>query len=475
MKTSIVRHVVVFALLLVGELRAVFPQFDAAGVQVGTVQSAPGGNVGITEASGLVVSADHPGVLWVNNDGGTYPSQRLHAISKAGAVLGLYTVSNGAGTNWEGMTRGTGPNPAKDYLYFMNVGSGTMTMYRVEEPVANVGQAFVTASITADVFLLQFPSGLAPDCETIMNDPLTGDIYFVTKRPSSTTCGVYRFPKANQIANSPTRYTLQTIKDDITLPAINGDNRSRAVTDGTIAPDGREILIRTNGPNQRAYLWQWNRAAGQTMAAALSAAWAVVPMHSQPQGETVAYEPDGSGYYTISEGGTQPIWYHARILPAPLTFAPAKDTMCREFAPNTNDGTSTQMQCSGQSGFRKNMYLQFNVSGIPAGAVVKSATLLITSKTTATGRTITAHAVASTTWGETSVTWNTKPALGASLSSRTSYTLDQDATWNVTSHLTGNGNFTVGLDSTYNAGDTGFYSRESGAANAPALVITYQP
>ena len=38
------------------------------------------------------------------------------------------------------------------------------------------------------------------------------------------------------------------------------------------------------------------------------------PIHYQPerQGEAVCWEPSGAGFYTMSEGRNQPIYYYAR-------------------------------------------------------------------------------------------------------------------------------------------------------------------
>jgi alpha-N-arabinofuranosidase len=162
--------------------------------------------------------------------------------------------------------------------------------------------------------------------------------------------------------------------------------------------------------------------------------------------------------------------------PAPtvtLTFNPVKDAMVKAAAATSNFGTLTNLQCSGQSGFAKQMYLQFNVAGIPAGATVTSATLHLNSTTTGTSRPVTAHSVTSTSWTETGVTWNTKPTLGASLSTVSGHTAGADSLWNVTSAVTGNANLAFGFDSMF-AGDTNFNARESGATT-PTLEVVYQP
>lgn len=150
------------------------------------------------------------------------------------------------------------------------------------------------------------------------------------------------------------------------------------------------------------------------------------------------------------------------------------DVMAKEKFPTTNFGLDPQLQVSNQSTFRKYIFLQFSVSGIPAGATGITAELRLRSETTASSRTVTSHAVAtSPAWTETGVTWNAKPSLGAALGTDASHTAGQDSTFNVSAHVTGNGTFGLGLDTGYTSGDTTFTSEEGGVA--PQLVVTYTP
>lgn len=148
-----------------------------------------------------------------------------------------------------------------------------------------------------------------------------------------------------------------------------------------------------------------------------------------------------------------------------------KDVMAKEATPSTNHGSTPNLQVSNQSGYRKTVYLQFTVSGIPSGSTGISAQLRLRSQTTGT-RSITAHAVSSTSWTEGGLTWSNKPALGTSLSTDSSHTSGQDSTWAVGAHVTGNGTFAIGLNGTY-SGDTNFSSKEG--PDTPALVVTYTP
>lgn len=171
----------------------------------------------------------------------------------------------------------------------------------------------------------------------------------------------------------------------------------------------------------------------------------------------------------------------AALLCATATLATAatvngtlqKDVMAKEKFPTTNFGTDVILQASNQATFRKIIYVQFQVTGIPAGSTGISAQLRLRSQTTGTGRSISAHPVADTSWGEGTLTWNARPAVGGTtLSTVSSHTSGADSVWAVGGHVNGNGTFALALDTTY-SGDTTFTSEDGGVA--PALVVTYTP
>ena len=154
---------------------------------------------------------------------------------------------------------------------------------------------------------------------------------------------------------------------------------------------------------------------------------------------------------------------------ANATVTLTKDAHAKERFPNDPFGTEAILQTSGQTGFRKMIFLQFNVSGIPTGATGITAQLRLRSQSS-TSAGITAYAVSNTSWSETTLNWTNKPALGASLSTDSSHTNGSDSTWNVSSHVNGNGTFALALNTSF-SGDTTFSSREG--ANDPVLVVTY--
>src|SRR5690606_11546671 len=91
----------------------------------------------LTEASGLVASRAHPGVLWLHNDSGDGP--RLFALTEQGALLGEVTIEGAQAHDWEDIALGSGPEAGKSYLYIADTGDNgasrdDVQIYRVEEP-----------------------------------------------------------------------------------------------------------------------------------------------------------------------------------------------------------------------------------------------------------------------------------------------------------------------------------------------------
>ena len=187
---------------------------------------------------------------------------------------------------------------------------------------------------------------------------------------------------------------------------------------------------------------------------------------------------DGSGVPTIQGNTTwtiNPVTGVINGTPQTITVSPSKDAMVKLAAPTSNFGTVNQLQASNQPNYLKQFFVQFNITTIPVGATVTGSNLLIASQTGGSGRDIMAHAVSNTTWSETGITWNTKPALGTQLANVTVHVVNADSNWDLGTHITANGNVTIGLDSAY-SGDTTFHSREAtDPANRPELLITYQP
>jgi len=88
---------------------------------------------------------------------------------------------------------------------------------------------------------------------------------------------------------------------------------------------------------------------------------------------------------------------------------------------NTNFGTSTGLftKTSGNAGQNYDSYLKFDVSSVGGVGSVASAKLRINASLSSGSLVATVYAVSSTTWSETAITWNNKPARGGALASTT--------------------------------------------------------
>src|SRR3990172_8084703 len=149
----------------------------------------------LSEASGLAASAKNPGVLWIHNDSGD--TNRIFAMSITGRHLGIYYLDDMKARDWEDIAVAPGPVKGKSYLYLADTGDNDAKhlmkrIYRFEEPKVDTSQTAVdTVLASIDVITFQYPDGKR-DAEGLMVDPLSADIYIVSKREQQSR--LYRMP-----------------------------------------------------------------------------------------------------------------------------------------------------------------------------------------------------------------------------------------------------------------------------------------
>jgi len=261
----------------------------------------------IREASGIVASRTHRDVLWTHNDSGDEP--RLYALTPRGEHLGVYTLAGATARDWEDIALGPGPDPGVDYLYVGDIGDNEARydrkyVYRVPEPVVRAGQPPVDTTLTGvERITLQYPDGRA-DAETLLLDPLTKDLYIVTKR--NTTVTVYRAaypPSTTEAVVMEPAATLRLAP----VPGLSSDGQG--AVGGDVSPSGLEVLLKTYA---RVYYWQ--RASGAQPL--FTPPPMTLPYIAEPQGEAIGWAADGSGYYTLSEeraGIPATVYFYPRL------------------------------------------------------------------------------------------------------------------------------------------------------------------
>jgi len=237
-------------------------------------------------------------VLWVHNDSGD--SARIYALSIQGKHLGVYNLVGASATDWEDIAIGPGPVEGQDYVYIGDTGDNTrnrssVTVYRVAEPSVSATQDPVTVDLDGvDALPMQYPGPAAYDCEALLVDPVNGDIFLVTKdRAGEGVAHVFR----NPAPHTPGVMVTLELVDSIPLPS--------QVTGGDVSPSGDGVLLRLYFQG-----YYWPRATGTNLWEAFSGTACSVPLAVEPQGEAIAFAPDGLGYFTISEGAYQPVYFY---------------------------------------------------------------------------------------------------------------------------------------------------------------------
>ncbi len=260
------------------------------GQQVGQVRDSD-----LKEISGLAVSRKNPGVLWVHNDSGDKPC--VYAMTVRGKLLSVIFVTGAKARDWEDICVGPGPDPTQSYLYIADIGDNkakrkSVTVYRVPEPVVSLtSPSMVGRTERAEAIELKYPDK-AKDAETLFVDPKTKDLYIISKRELSNRLYCAPYP--------------QSVSDVITLAHKSTLGIGFSVG-GDISADGRRVIVRT---------WSgavlYERINGKPLWEAFKNP-KTLPVKRERQGEAIAFDAQGQGYYTVSEGKKQPIYYYERV------------------------------------------------------------------------------------------------------------------------------------------------------------------
>jgi hypothetical protein len=254
----------------------------------------------LSEASGLAVSHENTGVLWMHNDGA---SPRVYAISKAGKSLGAFDLAVVV-TDVEDIAIGPGPAEGKDYVYVGDIGDNesrrrSIRICRFAEPAIDQKRRVFERITEVEQFHLTYPDG-PRDAEALMVDPENGDLYVVSKEKKRGQ--VYRIPGKKLVPG-------ETLELELVLKL-----KAKKVSGGDISRDGLAVILRTESDG-----WLWHRQKGTTVVDTLATTTPQeVQVRARTQdrnGESIGFDPEGKGYYSVSEGKHQEIYWF-RIPPA---------------------------------------------------------------------------------------------------------------------------------------------------------------
>ncbi|MHC4214229.1 MAG: lamin tail domain-containing protein [Planctomycetota bacterium] len=275
--------------------KAQCPQFEP-GLQVGTLA-----HNSLDEVSGIAASRQNSDVLWVHNDKGG--SARVFAMNRLGTHLGIYNLSGAINYDWEDIAIGPGPVNDVDYLYVGDIGDNSdnrayIRVFRVAEPVVDAQQSPIETTLTGvDTITLVYPDG-ERNAEALMVDPVTKDIYIISKEDSPSR--VYRAP----YPQSTTATITMEYKCELPWNKAAG---------GDISLDGDMIIVKTGSSQTINIASIWSRPEGTNLWDAFSGTQCAVELLWEQNGEAVCFDSNGWGYYTTSEELHQPIYYFASV------------------------------------------------------------------------------------------------------------------------------------------------------------------
>lgn len=248
----------------------------------------------LPEISGLVRASNQgKGFFWGEQDSGNQSA--IYLFDSLGRLRGVKFVPGVFNRDWEDIEGGPGPQTGQYYLYLGDIGDNRhilpfITVYRFPAPQTDPGQWKDSLISQFDAINLIYPDGFH-DAEALLVDPRTKDIYILTKDQNA---GLYvaRYPQNTGAAT-------RLIKLG-TLPIST-------VTAADISPDANGILVKNYNS-----VFYWARKKDQTLLDCFRQTPLRLAYHKEPQGEAIAWEPDGKGFYTLSEkvGNAVQVLYH---------------------------------------------------------------------------------------------------------------------------------------------------------------------
>jgi hypothetical protein len=226
----------------------------------------------VNEISGITDSKLNPDYLWGIEDSGNPP--QLYFIGHGGNVSKKIYLKGVSNRDWEDMALFNGE------IYIAETGDNAeiysnYSFYKFAEPSAGMDTVSVIETIN-----FTYPDG-SHDAEAFLMDSLTKNIYIITKRDNPSR--IYRLNYPYKVNN--------------TVSLVGSLPYTGVVS---AASFGKEIIIKTYT---------------QSMEQSLKRSYTSLPYVTEPQGESISFATNGSGFYTISEKSFAPavnVYYYKR-------------------------------------------------------------------------------------------------------------------------------------------------------------------
>lgn len=233
----------------------------------------------LNEISDLAASTQNAGYYWVHNDSGD--ESRICLINLDGELIATVNIPSISNRDWEEIT------VLDKHIYIGEIGDNLAVypdkkIYKIEEPKIDISIKNQTIEVV-DVETMVFNfADQQRDSETLMSDPLTGDLIILSKRDPQNRVYVTPF--------------IATDGDTMLIEPVAKVNIQQP-TAGDISPDGMRILIKDY---LQIYYWE-RESKDESIAETLAREPIVIPYILEPQGESIAWDLEGVNFYTVSE------------------------------------------------------------------------------------------------------------------------------------------------------------------------------
>lgn len=239
-------------------------------------------NEKLGEISGIAASIANPGLFWAHNDSGN--GAEIFLINKKLEIVMSCKLDKIQNRDWEDVAVGPGPEEGKNYIYVGEIGDNESKyplkhIYRFLEPVFNDSSKSLNISAFDTItFKLEDKK---KDTETLLLDPGSKDLYVVSKREEPVW--VYKIKYPYSVTDTLIAKKL------ISLPM-------KQIVGGDISSDGEKLLLKNYE-----HVYYWTIPKGKSIEESLKEKPFEVPYELEPQGESIAWELDNSGFLTLSE------------------------------------------------------------------------------------------------------------------------------------------------------------------------------
>lgn len=250
----------------------------------------------LDENSGMVVGIENSNIIWAINDGSANEIYGFDKFGKSMAILNFKKsilqddsdIEDIAISNINGM----------NYIILADIGDNVSKrskcyIYLVPEPKSNEIKSEIEID-KSDIITIEFNYNDGPrDAECLLSDPITNNLYIVTKREENARLYELEYPFSYDKTNV-FEYKSKFIFGN------NPDIDYTGVTGGDISKDGNQILIRDYN-NVWYYERKGNESLLKTFANNPERIDAYIYSFDEPQGESICWDIINSGFYTASE------------------------------------------------------------------------------------------------------------------------------------------------------------------------------